>query len=142
MQNAPREHSAILSTFIKLPFIFKAFVLSIFEWPLKTGFTVQCKAYLVYFSALFKAGGWCFGLIILNLIVPCILGKESTMDGAEESYMDLWVVRLAVNLLGYATIFVPGWLLIRYLRKARYDETAGRPFKILGEYGSSFIFSI
>ena len=35
-----REHSAILSTFIKLPFIFKTFVLSIFEWPLKTGFTV------------------------------------------------------------------------------------------------------
>ena len=29
------EHSAILLTFIKLPF-----VLSIFEWPLQTGFTV------------------------------------------------------------------------------------------------------
>ena len=35
------EHSAILSTFIKLPFVFKTFVLSIFEWPLKTGFTVH-----------------------------------------------------------------------------------------------------
>ena len=34
------EHSAILSTFIKLPFDIKIFVLSIFEWPLKTGFTV------------------------------------------------------------------------------------------------------
>ena len=31
------EHSAILSTFIKLPFVIKIFVLSIFEWPLKTG---------------------------------------------------------------------------------------------------------
>ena len=41
MQNAPREHSAILLTFIKLPFVFKTFVLSIFEWPLKTGFTVH-----------------------------------------------------------------------------------------------------
>ena len=30
LQNAPREHSAILSTFIKLPFVFKTFVLSIF----------------------------------------------------------------------------------------------------------------
>ena len=29
------EHSAILSTFIKLPFVIKIFVLSIFEWPLK-----------------------------------------------------------------------------------------------------------
>ena len=35
-----REHSAILSTFIKLPFVIKVFVLSIFEWPFYTGFTV------------------------------------------------------------------------------------------------------
>ena len=40
MQNAPIEHSAILFTFIKLPFVFKTFVLSIFERPPKTGFTV------------------------------------------------------------------------------------------------------
>ena len=30
------EHSEILSTFIKLPFVIKI-VLSIFEWPFKTG---------------------------------------------------------------------------------------------------------
>ena len=41
------EHSSILSTFIKLPFAIKTFVLSIFEWPLKTGFTVHT----FYFSA-------------------------------------------------------------------------------------------
>ena len=35
------EHSAILSTFIKLPSVIKIFVLSIFEWPLKTGLTVS-----------------------------------------------------------------------------------------------------
>ena len=34
------EHSAILSFCIKLPHGLKTFVLSIFEWPLKTGFTV------------------------------------------------------------------------------------------------------
>ena len=28
------EHSAILSTCIKLPFVIKIFILSIFEWPL------------------------------------------------------------------------------------------------------------
>ena len=28
------------STFIKLPFVIKRFVLSIFEWPLKTGFAL------------------------------------------------------------------------------------------------------
>ena len=34
------EPSAILLTFIKLPFVIKIFVLSIFEWPFYTGFTV------------------------------------------------------------------------------------------------------
>ena len=34
------EHSAILLTFIKLPLVIKIFVLSIFEWPFYTGFTV------------------------------------------------------------------------------------------------------
>ena len=38
LQNAPKEHSAILLTLIQLPFVFKTFALSIFEWPLKTGF--------------------------------------------------------------------------------------------------------
>ena len=37
----PLQHSAIRSTFIKLPFAIKTFVLSIFEWPLKTCFTVR-----------------------------------------------------------------------------------------------------
>ena len=34
-------HSAILSTFIKLPFVSKIFALSIFVWPFYTGFTVH-----------------------------------------------------------------------------------------------------
>ena len=38
------EHSTILLTFIKLPFSIKFFVLSIFKWPLKTGFTVYAKS--------------------------------------------------------------------------------------------------
>ena len=34
------EHSAILSTFVKLPFVIKSLVvLSIFEWTFYTGFT-------------------------------------------------------------------------------------------------------
>ena len=37
-------HSAILLTKINLLPVFKTFVLSIFEWPLKTGFTVCYKS--------------------------------------------------------------------------------------------------
>ena len=34
-------HSAVLSTFIKLPFVIKIFVLSIFELLFYTGFTIN-----------------------------------------------------------------------------------------------------
>ena len=50
------EHSAILSTSIKLPFVIKVFVLSIFEWPLNKGFTVLVTALISltwFFSSLY-----------------------------------------------------------------------------------------
>ena len=34
------EHSAILLTYIRLTFVIEIFVLSIFEWPFYTGFTL------------------------------------------------------------------------------------------------------
>ena len=39
------ENSAILLTFIKLPFVIKIFVLYIFEWSLKTGFTLLTSSH-------------------------------------------------------------------------------------------------
>ena len=36
---APGEHSAILLTYIKLPFVIKIFVLSVFMWLFYTSFT-------------------------------------------------------------------------------------------------------
>ena len=45
------QHSAILSTFIKLQFVFRTFVLSIFEWSLKTGFNVVVFSKLLGFKA-------------------------------------------------------------------------------------------
>ena len=47
------EHSAILLTFIKLPFVIKVFVLSIFEWLLKTGFTVYDDQFMQNLEAIF-----------------------------------------------------------------------------------------
>ena len=40
LKSGQREHSAILSTLIKLPFVLKTFVLTIFEWSLNTGLSV------------------------------------------------------------------------------------------------------
>ena len=51
------EHSAILLTFMKLPFAIKAFVVSIFEWPLKTDFTVSLSTLIYscfFFSFLYQ----------------------------------------------------------------------------------------
>ena len=44
------KHSAILLTFINLIFAINNLVLSIFKWPLKTGFTVFCT--ILYFLSL------------------------------------------------------------------------------------------
>ena len=43
LQNDQGEYSAILLTFIKLPFVIKIFGLSIFVWLFYTGFTVQSE---------------------------------------------------------------------------------------------------
>ncbi|KAL3874713.1 hypothetical protein ACJMK2_037688 [Sinanodonta woodiana] len=64
-------------------------------------------------------------LVLLNFILPDVLGKESTGPENKESLTDFWCVRLALNLLGYGTIFVPGYFLIRYFRKVRFNDTAG-----------------
>ena len=53
LQNAPREHSAILSNCIKVPSVLKTFVLSIFQCLLKTGFTVP-----VYLGQCFLLDVW------------------------------------------------------------------------------------
>ena len=58
------EHSAILSTFIKLPFVIKIFVSSIFEWPFYTGFVVHVNS--VYFYAPILAPSWIY--FYLNFI--------------------------------------------------------------------------
>lgn len=46
----------------------------------------------------------------------------------DDDWKEFWVVRLIINLLGYATIFVPGYLIIRHLRRTRYNESAGPGF--------------
>ena len=51
-----REHFATLSTFIKLPFVIKMFVLSIFEWPFYTGFTLIDFVLVIYHNKCFLSG--------------------------------------------------------------------------------------
>ena len=66
MQNDPRGASAILLTFIKLPFVIKILVLSIFEWPFYKGFTVGVLHYIMnpaFFTIIFR---YWFKFIFVN----------------------------------------------------------------------------
>lgn len=38
---------------------------------------------------------------------------------------DNWIFRLLLNLLGYATIFVPGYIIYQYVKKSKYLERSG-----------------
>ncbi|XP_005099055.1 adenosine 3'-phospho 5'-phosphosulfate transporter 1 isoform X2 [Aplysia californica] len=64
----------------------------------------------------------------LLLSLPAVLMAQETTDvetKAQIEWSDFWMMRLFFNLIGYATIFVPGFLIIRHLRKIKYNETAG-----------------
>ncbi|XP_013870928.1 adenosine 3'-phospho 5'-phosphosulfate transporter 1 [Austrofundulus limnaeus] len=39
-----------------------------------------------------------------------------------DSWSDVWLFRFLVNMLGYATIVVPGYFLIRYFKRSNYIE--------------------
>ena len=64
------EHSAILSAFIKLPFVIKIFVLSIFEWPFYTRFTVTGNPLL---------------LVVLNQNCLTDIGLHIILSGKRDS---------------------------------------------------------
>ena len=71
-------------------------------------------------------------VVILLLATPTfILGQSkgvvagSTADPGSE-WRDFWLFRLTLNLLGYAVIVVPGYLIIRYVRKSNALDTSGK----------------
>ena len=67
------EHSAILSSFIKLPVVIQIFVLSIFEWPFKTGFTVY-DVFCVWLNHHTRiCTVWLDENNVLTLILPIVL---------------------------------------------------------------------
>ena len=72
MQVKSIAHSTIFSTFIKLPFVIKIFVLSFVEWPLKTGFTVGIND----ISSIAFIQRVPVALLVLLLPVCCVLSSR------------------------------------------------------------------
>ena len=69
------EHSAILSTLIKLQFVIKFFVLSIFEWPFYTGFTI-IRSFMGVNHLLFLSG-FCYNHLCYFYVVFVMLSCAS-----------------------------------------------------------------
>ena len=69
-------------------------------------------------------------LFIVVLMVPAfITGGKVEESHAESSatidkWTDFWIVRITLNLLSYATLVIPGYLVIRYVRNSNYLDTA------------------
>ena len=97
------EHSVILLTFIKLPFVIKIFVLSIFEWLFYTGFTISMlfrKGIPLIRECLIWSGHWSLPLLFAatksGFLV--ILGQKRTPHIKHTLYMGVFHRSLANDL--------------------------------------------
>nr|XP_020459518.1 adenosine 3'-phospho 5'-phosphosulfate transporter 1 [Monopterus albus] len=64
---------------------------------------------------------WRVWSVLVFLLFPAAVASEelSLLQG----WHDVWVFRFLVNLLGYSTIIIPGYLLISYFKRTSYLET-------------------
>lgn len=59
---------------------------------------------------------------LVLLLLPS--GVVSQAEGSLlEGWQEFWLFRFLVNVLGYSTIIIPGYLLIRYFKRSNYLDT-------------------
>ncbi|XP_038616867.1 adenosine 3'-phospho 5'-phosphosulfate transporter 1 isoform X2 [Tachyglossus aculeatus] len=59
----------------------------------------------------------------LVLAAPALGGDGVPPDAPPDSWEQLWFFRFLVNAAGYASLMVPGYLLIQYFKRRNYLET-------------------
>jgi len=67
---------------------------------------------------------------IVGIFVSSLLGVYAVLqlftsvvgNGGGTSGDRHWLVNLSVNMLGYSTVFLPGYLIIRYVRRTGYVD--------------------
>ena len=95
------EHSAILSTFSKLPFVIKIFVLSIFEWPLYTGLNV----YPIW--ALKLQNSLCIKTVWSALIWMTVkVAKWPYSAGADPGFLERGFISICIEVWGLALLIL------------------------------------
>lgn len=64
-----------------------------------------------------------FGLFVI-FAIQAVHGQ---VDEAviKESWTDFWFTRLLLNVLGYASVVIPAWIIIYYVRRTGYLERGG-----------------
>ncbi|KAJ8275373.1 hypothetical protein COCON_G00099980 [Conger conger] len=65
---------------------------------------------------------WSVGRWLALSLVPVAMALEAPASVLVD-WRDVWMSRLLLNLLGYATILIPGYLLIQYFKRIDYLET-------------------
>ncbi|XP_062427974.1 adenosine 3'-phospho 5'-phosphosulfate transporter 1 [Rhea pennata] len=55
--------------------------------------------------------------------LPAMAAGEEISSALQDSWGDFWLFRFFVNAAGYASIVVPGFLLIQYFKRRNYLET-------------------
>ncbi|KAM7367737.1 hypothetical protein PAMP_014017 [Pampus punctatissimus] len=59
---------------------------------------------------------------LVLLLFPSSVAAEEESSPLE-GWQDVWLFRFFVNILGYSTIIIPGYLLISYFKRSNYIET-------------------
>lgn len=73
-------------------------------------------------------------MITVLVLVKGLSGKEHVdqvkkseikSQELEKPWTDFWLIRLIMNLFGYATVMVPGFIIIVYVRMSNYLDKPG-----------------
>ncbi|KAM9840032.1 adenosine 3'-phospho 5'-phosphosulfate transporter 1 [Aulostomus maculatus] len=59
---------------------------------------------------------------LVLLLFPSTVAAEEEVS-LLEGWRDVWLFRFLINMLGYSTIIIPGYLLISYLKRTNYLDT-------------------
>lgn len=70
-------------------------------------------------------------IIILFIILSSILGVYLTLGVVQfivgtDANARYWLINLIVNCLGYSTVFLPGYLIIQYVKRTQFLERNGQ----------------
>lgn len=58
--------------------------------------------------------------------LPPMAASEAVPAALQDTWGDFWLFRFFINAAGYASILVPGYLLIQYFKRKNYLETGKR----------------